>query len=109
MTMHLSSAAKLLIACFVLACAMPTSIARANTVQDCQIGSYRLKNGSGIEIDPDGDNFLRWRAFTGETGQLSKQPDGSWASTYGWTGRADGKTVSFSDCDKGEIRFGKES
>jgi hypothetical protein len=48
-------------------------------------------------------------AFTGETGRLSKQADGSWESTYGWTGRPDGKTVSFSDCDKGKITFGKES
>jgi pimeloyl-ACP methyl ester carboxylesterase len=47
--------------------------------------------------------------FTGETGQLHRQKDGTWASTYGWTNRADGKRVSFSDCDKGEIRFGNQT
>jgi pimeloyl-ACP methyl ester carboxylesterase len=35
--------------------------------------------------------------------------NGTWTSTYGWTDRPDGKMVSFSDCDQGEITFGKES
>jgi uncharacterized protein len=103
------SAAKLFIRCLVLTCAFATPLARAGTVQDCHIGSYRLDNGSVIDIGDAENNFLRWRAFTGETGRLSKQSDGSWMSTYGWTGRPDGKTVSFSDCDKGKITFGKES
>src|SRR5260370_2238246 len=50
----------------------------------------------------------RWLIFTGERGQLQPQKDGTWASTYGWTGRPDGRTVSFSDCAGGEIIFGEE-
>jgi hypothetical protein len=102
-------AVKLLIQCIVLTCSLTISIARAGTVQDCHLGSYRLTNGSVIDISSADDNFLRWRLLTGESGRLSQQPDGSWLSTYGWTGRPDGKTVSFSECDKGKITFGKES
>jgi hypothetical protein len=51
----------------------------------------------------------RWLMFTGERGQLQPQKHGTWASTYGWTGRPDGRTVSFSDCARGEIIFGGEA
>jgi hypothetical protein len=76
---------------------------------DCHIGSYRLGDGSAVDIAPADDSTLRWRMFSGETGLLHPQKDGTWTSTYGWTGRPDGKTVSFSDCAKGDIRFGKDS
>src|SRR5207253_11483848 len=62
-----------------------------------------------VDIAPSDGDTLRWRMFSGETGQLHPQKDGSWTSTYGWTDRPDGKTVSFSDCAKGEIAFGKKS
>ena len=39
---------------------------------------------------------LRWRMFTGESGQLHKQADGTWTSTFGWSDRPDGRVVSFS-------------
>jgi dienelactone hydrolase len=103
------TAAKLLIQCLILIYSFATPIARADTVQDCHVGSYRFDNGRVIDIGDEGNSTLRWRAFTGETGQVTKQSDGSWLSTYGWTGRSDGKSVSFSDCDKGKITFGKES
>src|SRR6185312_11074652 len=81
----------------------------ADATKDCHIGSYRLSDGSAVDIAPaDGDN-LRWRLWSGETGLLRKQTDGSWTSTFGWTDRPDGKTVSFSDCARGDIRFDKES
>jgi len=83
-------------------------IARAAVAQDCHVGSYRLKDGSVIDIDSAGEGLLRWRMFTGETGRLRKRPDGSWTSTYGWTGRPDGRIVSFSDCATGEMHFGKQ-
>ena len=38
---------------------------------------------------------LRWIKFDGATGVLHKTTTGSWKSTYGWTDRADGLTVSF--------------
>ena len=81
----------------------------ADMTKDCHVGSYRLSDGSAVDIAPRDDETLRWRLFTGETGELHPQRDGTWTSTYGWTSRPDGKFVSFSDCVKGEITFGKES
>jgi dienelactone hydrolase len=79
----------------------------AEGVKDCHIGSYRLADGRIVDIAPSEGETLRWRFFTGESGQLHKQADGTWASTYGWTGRSDGTTVAFADCD--DISFGKIS
>ena len=88
---------------------LPFVPAHADATKDCHIGSWRLGDGQAIDIAPSDGDTLRWRAFTGETGQLHRNNDGSWTSTYGWTGRPDRKTVSFSDCARGGIRFGKET
>src|ERR1700731_277371 len=84
-------------------------LAGANVKKDCHISSYRLSDGRTADIAPSDGNTLRWLMFTGERGQLHPQENGTWTSTYGWTDRPDGKIVSFSDCDKGEIIFAKES
>jgi uncharacterized protein len=86
-----------------------SALAGADVKGDCHVGSYRLVDGRTVDVAPSDSNNLRWRTFTGETGQLHPQANGTWTSTYGWTGRPDGKSVSFSDCDKGEIIFGNES
>lgn len=83
--------------------------ASAADKQDCHIGSYRLSDGTAIDVAPSEGNTLRWRLFTGETGQLHARKDGGWTSTYGWTTRPDGITVAFSDCTQGEITFGKQT
>ncbi|HEX3431669.1 MAG TPA: alpha/beta hydrolase [Rhizomicrobium sp.] len=82
--------------------------ALADATKNCHIGSYRLRDGTMIDIAPSDGDTLRWRMFTGETGQLHPQRNGSWTSTYGWTDRPDGKTVSFSGCATNDIRFGNE-
>ena len=81
--------------------------AMADVVNDCHIGSYRLADGRTVDIAASEGDTLRWRLFTGETGQLHKRADGTWTSTLGWTGRADGTSVAFADCD--DISFGKDS
>jgi len=86
---------------FILA----TSAARAAETSDCHIGSYRLKDGSLVDIAPSDNDRLRWRRFDGTTGALHRNATGDWNGTYGWTDRADGKTVSFSDCKIGRIDF----
>jgi uncharacterized protein len=86
-----------------------TVAAMAESTTSCHVGTYRLTDGTLVDIAPEEHNTLRWRLLTGETGQLHQQTNGMWTSTYGWTDRPDGKTVSFSDCDKGEIAFGNES
>ncbi len=93
-----------------LICAASPLMAGAATdmTKDCHIGSYRLSDGKSVDIAPSDEGTLRWRMFNGETGQLHRQKDGTWMSTYGWTGRPDGKTVSFSDCNNGGITFANE-
>ncbi|HLY04977.1 MAG TPA: alpha/beta hydrolase [Rhizomicrobium sp.] len=83
--------------------------AAADATKDCHIGSYRLGDGTAVDIAPSDGDTLRWRLFTGETGQLHPQEDGTWTSTFGWTNRPDGMRVSFSGCAKGGIAFGKRS
>ncbi len=95
------------IALFGLLLSFP--LARADVRKDCHVASYRLSDGTTLDVAPSDGDSLRWRTFTGETGQLHPQANGPWSSTYGWTDRPDGKTVSFSDCDKGEIIFGNVS
>jgi uncharacterized protein len=80
-------------------------VSAADTVGDCRIGAYRLTDGSVVDIGPSDEDALRWRRFDGTTGKLRKTTDGSWSSTLGFTDKTDGKTVTFSDCAKGEISF----
>jgi uncharacterized protein len=77
----------------------------ADMTSDCRIGIYRLSDNSDVDIAPSDEGRLRWRRKDGTSGALSRNPDGSWSSTLGWTGRPDGKRVSFSECDAGELRF----
>jgi pimeloyl-ACP methyl ester carboxylesterase len=84
-------------------------LARADAKANCHVGSYRLIDGRTVDVAPSDGNNLRWRTFSGDTGQLHPQINGTWTSTYGWTDRPDDTSVSFSECDKGEIIFGKES
>ena len=96
---------------FVWCCAALSSLllaapsARAEPAPGCEIGSYRLKDGSLVDIAPSQGGTLRWRRFDGTTGALAKTDTGLWASTYGWTKRADGKNARFPDCAAGQIDF----
>jgi len=98
-----TSPLKLSVACFCLLLAAP-AIARADEMVDCHTGSYRLTDGSTVDIGALDDGVLRWRRFDGETGRLHKNGDDVWESTLGWTNQNDGKKVSFS-CDAGTIDF----
>lgn len=80
------------------------SMAHASPV-NCEIGSYRLTDGSSVDIGPASSGQLRWRLEDGRTGVLRAQGEGRWVSTLGWTDRPDGHHVTFSDCARGEIRF----
>ena len=72
---------------------------------DCAVGAYRMLDGQTVDVAPSNDDTLRWRAFTGETSHLTRGKDGTWASTYGWTGRPEATEVSF-DCGKGTMTLG---
>jgi pimeloyl-ACP methyl ester carboxylesterase len=75
------------------------------TSVDCQLGAYRLADGEVLDIARSEGNTLRWRKFDGTTGALRKNQNGLWTSTFGWTDRPDGQTVSFTRCAAGEIEF----
>ena len=83
--------------------------AAAETMKECYGGIYRLADGKTVDIAPLDDNTLRWLTFSGERGQLHPAPNGAWTSTFGWTDRPDGKTVSFTGCGTGRMTFGKLS
>jgi len=81
--------------------------AAAGAAKDCYSGTYRLDDGGTVDIVPSDGGTLRWLTFTGERGLLHPHANGVWTSTYGWTDRPDGKTVSFVGCRTGQIVLGK--
>ena len=83
-----------------------TASASDDLVGNCHIGAYRLDDGSLVDIGATDGPHLRWRREDGTTGALTRQPDGTWTSTLGWTDRTDGIKVRFSDCTDGRISFG---
>jgi uncharacterized protein len=89
-----------------LVIASPLPLAAAQIDKTCPIGVYRFKDGGVVDVASSDDKTLRWLTFTGERGQLHPEANGGWMSTYGWTPRSDGMSVSFSKCDSGEIAFG---
>jgi pimeloyl-ACP methyl ester carboxylesterase len=70
----------------------------------CHVGIYRLRGGGDVDIGAAEDGHLRWRRKDGTSGLLT-EANGRWISTLGWTGRSDGRRVSFSSCDAGRIVF----
>jgi len=80
--------------------------ARETQGSDCHSGSYRLSDGEVVDIAPADGATLRWRRFDGTTGSLTKAARGTWRSTYGWTGRPDGKSVRLFACGVDRIEFG---
>jgi uncharacterized protein len=73
----------------------------------CEVGSYRMSDGSSLDIAAGEAGKLRWRHPDGRTGELTSQGKGRWTSTLGWTGQPDGHRVTLADCKRGEIRFDK--
>src|SRR6478736_6612483 len=88
---------------YLVAIASLTGSADA-ALPDCRIGSYRLADGSDVDVGASDGGALRWRRKDGTTGKLTADGHDRWVSTLGWTGRADGKTVTFA-CDRGTIDF----
>ena len=80
----------------------------AEVAKSCPVGVYRFNDGRTVDVASTDDNTLRWLMFTGERGELHPRSDGAWTSTYGWTSRSDGKKVSFSKCETGEITVDHE-
>jgi hypothetical protein len=71
---------------------------------DCRVGTYRLADGSDVDIAPSEASHLRWRRKDGTTGSLTPNPRGEWTSTLGWTAIRDGNNVRF-NCGTRMIDF----
>jgi pimeloyl-ACP methyl ester carboxylesterase len=78
--------------------------ARGSDHADCHVGIYTLRGGGDVDIGLADDGHLRWRRKDGTSGLLS-EASGRWTSTLGWTGRSDGKRVTFGKCEAGHIVF----
>ena len=100
----MSTARLLLIALFS---SMP--MVTSGAVQDCHVGFYRLADGSGVDIAPRESDSLRWRMTDGTTGELHRGAGDAWTSSLGWTGRPDGKQVTFADCAVGTMTFDRHA
>jgi uncharacterized protein len=92
-----------LFALFTIAALVHTPALSADPA--CHVGFYRLAGGGGVDISPRDDGKLRWRMPDGTSGELTRGADKLWSSTLGWTGRPDGKTVTFDDCAAGTMSF----
>ena len=87
---------------FIVAVSYPVrgraQAAPADAADRCVVGTYLLENGTDIDIGPGDGEKLRWRRKDGTTGELAKDKEGAWISSFGWTGRPDGKRASFASC-----------
>ena len=94
----------LLLSCLLLlaACGEPR-LPKLSAEQTCHTGAYRLADGRVIDIAPAEGADLRWRLDDGQSGLLAAS--NNWRSTKGWTGKEDGKTVSFGGCADGRLTF----
>jgi len=81
----------------------PTCRAEVAAAEDCRVGFYRLKDGTGIDVGNSGSVPLRWRRADGTSGALHGESGQELTSTLGWTDRADGHRISFGDCPAGTI------
>jgi hypothetical protein len=99
-------AARLFLAALA-AVALPCGVANAadDLAADCHIGAYRLADRSLVDIGAGDGPHLRWRREDGTTGALTREADGTWTSTLGWSDRPDGIKVRLSDCADGRISF----
>ncbi|ADV28421.1 hypothetical protein Psesu_2589 [Pseudoxanthomonas suwonensis 11-1] len=82
----------------LLAMLLAWAMSAAAAEGDCRTGSWRLQDGRVLDIAPGAEGQLRWRLPDGRTGALTRTAEGGWASTLGWTGRADGHAVAFDGC-----------
>ena len=92
-------------ALLVLGSALGSPAAAADAkASDCRIGTYRLSDGSDVDVSTVDSDHLRWRRDDGATGKLTRINGERWSSTIGWTSRPDGKRISF-DCGRHSIDF----
>jgi dipeptidyl aminopeptidase/acylaminoacyl peptidase len=74
----------------------------------CHAGAYRDASGRLVTLTPS-EGGLRYRLETGESGRLTRQADGRWTATRGWTDDGPPAAVArIGSCDALNIEFGLE-
>lgn len=81
------------------------SAGRQASAVPCQTGSYRMADGSVLDIGPGAPAQLRWRRTDGRTGALVAVGEYEWSSTLGWTERPDGHRITIPNCGRDGIRM----
>ena len=72
----------------------------------CHAGAYRDANGRLLTLTPS-DDGLRYRLESGESGRLTRQTDGRWTATRGWTDDGPPAAVArIGGCNETTIEFG---
>jgi len=84
--------------------AFADDVAHGTDRAGCHVGTYALRGGGDVDIGLADESHLRWRRKDGTSGLLT-ETHGRWTSTLGWTGRPDGKRVTFGKCEAGRIVF----
>ncbi len=64
------AAALVMTVMFVLA--VEDAIAADDLTGDCRVGTYRLQDGTDVDIGPTDGPHFRWRRKDGTTGELTK-------------------------------------
>ncbi|WP_445394110.1 alpha/beta hydrolase family protein [Stenotrophomonas maltophilia] len=72
----------------------------ATAASPCAAASYRMADGSTLDIGPGAGDQLRWRTPDGRSGALQRTAGDAWTSTRGWTGQPDGHRMVLKDCGK---------
>lgn len=90
-----------------IVCASPGVALGSDVPADahCAIGSYRLDDGSTLDLGPGAAGQLRWRRADGTTGALTRHGQGRWISTRGWTRVQDGHQLDSLYCGTASLRF----
>ena len=95
----------LVLAALILTASPPFVMASpSGRASECPVGIYQLGDGSKLDVGTSDSDHLRWRKEDGTTGLLTRDAEGGWTSTLGWTERPDGKRVSF-NCDEETVDF----
>jgi len=72
----------------------------------CHAGAYRDANGRLLTLTPS-DDGLRYRLESGESGRLTRQPDGRWTATRGWSDDGPAAAAArIGGCEEATIEFG---
>lgn len=79
--------------------------ARPDPSVACHVGLYQLDDKSWLDVAPLESEGLRWLRLDGSTGRMTREADGRWVSTLGFTGRIEGPQPQLAACADGQVSY----